>query len=756
MRWQKPARVAVVVLGLGTAGALYHFTRKPPAPVKAPVPGVMDPAASTQSSGGVQVRQVGDVEQYRLEYGAMRTYPDGRSEIGNAHIIFKEDGTEVWADHVNARGVTGSAAPSSLDMKGHVRLKTGEGATVECESAVYEDATGVTRMPGKVAFTRGRFKGDGNGAVYERQAGVFRLLADAHVVSVPVDPNAPGDRGASPAAAPTPPPGGPVPAAAAPSRADAPIDARADSMTFNRAANALLFDGHARIDHGGDQMTSERSTLYLSENGEVFRVIELRGKAHVVPKGGAGSDTPEMKAQDIDLAFYEGTQTLQRAVLSQQAQMTVVEAGGRKVISGQVISLSTAPDGHTLTHLEANGQVVVQIPPAGDTPARRITSRSMFATGNDSAGLTDATFTDGVTFREETAAARGRVAVTRTGSGKTLVLKLKGKLDTIDEAQFQGNAEFRDGDVFGKADIGTYLVTGGKLRLQPDARARPSMAPYATDGSLVVNASKLVEIDLNSHDVHAQGNVTTSNPPKSGARAGGARGAAASRDSAIFHDDEKAIGFGDEFWFDKKADQVRYLGVPGTLARVKQGETDIYARDIRIENDSKDLQATTEVKATMPIEPEKRAAGAAVSLYQVTADLMTYRETDRTVTYLGTPVELSNADGKTRAPKVVLTLDADGKKLQRMEATSDPALKTREQVTSTLTKGERVWSDSITYDAASNQYVFTGLPFRLQSTNADGSCTQHSGSRGSLTPGGGSKVEGPGSDIAPCPAASKK
>src|SRR6187549_3173763 len=125
MRWQRHARAALVAVGLITAGSLYYFTRERPVAERPRLQVKVDPAADTQAGQGSQLSFVGDIEQYRLDYGATRTYPD-RIEFDNAHLIFKEDGTELWADRVEARGVKGAAPPAFLNMTGHVRLRTGE------------------------------------------------------------------------------------------------------------------------------------------------------------------------------------------------------------------------------------------------------------------------------------------------------------------------------------------------------------------------------------------------------------------------------------------------------------------------------------------------------------------------------------------------------------------------------------------------------------------------------------------------------
>ena len=94
------------------------------------------------------------------------------------------------------------------------------------------------------------------------------------------------------------------------------------------------------------------------------------------------------------------------------------------------------------------------------------------------------------------------------------------------------------------------------------------------------------------------------------------------------------------------------------------------------------------VVATMPVEQQKASSATRRSLYKAVADSMVYQESSRTVTYRGKPAVLTTPEAETHAPTVVLKLDEEGRKLERMDATSDPADSRPEQVTATLTGGD--------------------------------------------------------------------
>jgi len=695
MRWQRAGRMTAAALGLCTAAALYVSTRERAVVERPALPGTVDPVATYQSGEGIELRHVHDVERWRVAYGARRVYPDGRVVFDDVHILFKQDGTEVWADQATARGGTrGGSEPTSLVAEGHVRFRTGEGATVEGESLMYEEATEISRMPGPVSFTRGRTSGTGTGAVYERHADVFRILADAHVILASDEEDA------------------------------ARVDATAASLVFNSANRALLFEGNARIAHGHDLMTADAATLYLADDEQQFRVIELRGNARVMPGADPAAEaesadgepgTPEMQARDIDLAFYPGTQALERAVLSQQARLVQAGVNGRLSIEGNVIHFSTAPDGVTLTSLEADDRVVVVIPPAGPAPAREIRAASLVATGNDTAGLTDALFSGGVDFTERVAATGGAQGSERHGTSRTLALDLAGQLDAIDTARFQQDVTFRDGRVSGLADLGTYGVASGILRLEPHPQ-RPVRLPHVTDGAMRVDAAGFIEVDLGTHDLHAEGDVKT--------QSRNADSGDSSR-AAVFDGPEPVLGFGDRFWYARAERRVRYTGTESMTARLRQGESEVRADELTLDDRTHDLHATGRVESTLPIEETAEPGSSATpGLYRATAARMVYLDEARTLEYEGVPVTLEQPEGSTTAARIVLTLADAGRRLRRMVATSDPLNPLTADVRSRMTEGRQSLSDSLVYDAELDQYTLRGRPLVLRTHEEDGTCSE--------------------------------
>ncbi len=702
--WQRAVRMAVAVVGIGTAVTLYVMTRHRPVNPHANASATADPTATIQSGQGTTFRYKGGERQSTAEYSSARQYDDGRAGWTDFRLVMA-DGTDVRADLAETVGKASTDdLPNDLVLKGHVNFKTSESMLVTAEQIHWTNATGQATIPGPVTFARGRMSGTGTGAIYERDTGVFRVLADAHMIT-----------------------------AAAPGETSGHVDATAQTMTFNRAGNALLFENQARIVHDADVMSADRATLYLTPDHEQFRVIELRGSSRVQSAPGQTSSAPDMQAQDIDLAFYEGTQVLQRAVLNGQATMVMIDGASRRSISGAMVMLTTAPDGKTVTHLESTDRVVVNTPAQNGAPQRIITAPSLVATGDDQHGLTSAQFTGGVRFVETTPGPGGRGGTSRTGTSQALTLKLKGQLDAIDEAQFQQNVRFEDGDVIGDADIGIYLASKGQLTLKPFPQ-NARRVPRVTDGSVTVDASELIDVDLDSNNLHARRDVKTVTTSQKGSDA-------KKSSPGLFNDQDPVYGQAAEFWYESASKQAHYVGTTTARARVQQQPkaqpsqkapandgSSVVGVDIVVANDE-DLTAKGDVESVFFLTDEKSATPATPTRYRVTAETLIYRDSARTATYTGAPVTMTSADGTTASQRLVLKLAAEERSLERLDATGD--------VHSKLASGRDAIVDVLIYESASDRYTLRGLngvPIVLrEQADKPGSCSIVKGAVGYFT-----------------------
>jgi hypothetical protein len=422
-----------------------------------------------------------------------------------------------------------------------------------------------------------------------------------------------------------------------------------------------------------------------------------------------------------------------------------------------MVMLTTAPDGKTVTHLEANDRVIVNTPAQNGAPQRTITAPSLLANGDDQQGLTSAQFTGGVRFVETTPGRGGRGGASRTGTSQVLNLKLKGQLDAIDEAEFQQNVRFEDGDVVGDADIGVYLASKGQLTLKPFPQ-NARRVPRVTDGSVTVDASELIDVDLDSNDLHARRDVKTVTTAQKGSDAKKAS-------PGLFNDRDPVYGQAAEFWYASATKQAHYVGTAEARARVQQqpkaqaqtaagDSSSVVAVDIVVANDQ-DLTAKGSVESIFFLTDDKSATPGTPTRYRVTAEALSYQDAARTATYTGAPVTMTSTDGTTSAQQLVLRLAAEGRSLERLDAAGD--------VHSKLASGRDAISDVLIYESAADRYTLRGaggLPVVLREPgDKPGTCSIVKGAVGYFThsnqapdfpiaenPGGVERTERTGAD----------
>ncbi|MEO8070510.1 MAG: hypothetical protein ABI652_03850, partial [Acidobacteriota bacterium] len=423
MRWPLVARTVIAAVGVGTAVALYTQTRSRPVPIDRPASAAATPGVTMQSGPGLEVQYASSadststVDRSRVEYQSVARHDDGRVTYTAFRATLPQDGTKVAADTVEMKGkVPNSDLPSDWTLAGHVRWQRPGEMLIESASATYNDVAGIANIPGPMTFSRGTMAGTGVGGTYERSTGNFRVLAEAKVTMNAAD-------------------------------GSGQVDATAQTMTFVRADRSMLFDQDAHISREAETLTADRATLYLSDDDQQFKSIELHGGGKVLPAAGKTSNLPEMKGDNISLVFYPDGKALQRAILGPKASMVTTDARGRRSIDANQISFNTAPDGKTLTRLEASEHVVVKTPPSDGVLERTISASTLVASGDDAHGLTAALFAGGADFVESVPATQGHPASKRSGTSQQLTLKLKGQLDAVEEARFQQDVKFRDGDM---------------------------------------------------------------------------------------------------------------------------------------------------------------------------------------------------------------------------------------------------------------------------------------------------------------------
>jgi hypothetical protein len=209
---------------------------------------------------------------------------------------------------------------------------------VAAGEASYAEAEGVVRIPGPVTFERGRMKGSGIGATYDRNREVLWLLDQARI-TVAADRTGHGG-----------------------------LDASAKSAGMARLENYIRLTENGHINADGRILDAAEITIMLAPAtpqapDQKVQALQMRGNSRIAGGGGAGAPQA-MSARDIDLAYGEDGRTLQRAQLVENAvvQLPGEAAGAGRRIAGKTIDIGMAPDGATVTSLTANDNVQVDLP----------------------------------------------------------------------------------------------------------------------------------------------------------------------------------------------------------------------------------------------------------------------------------------------------------------------------------------------------------------------------------------------------------
>jgi lipopolysaccharide export system protein LptA len=304
-----------------------------------------------------------------------------------------------------------------------------------------------------------------------------------------------------------------------------------------------------------------------------------------------------------------------------------------------------------------NGQIEMTLPAAEKSPARTIKSDTLDASGDATGALKNAQFSHHVTFLEENGK-DGR----RSANSDVLVLEMN---DTaVASALFTGTATFTDDDLSAHAAEARYEPSEGMLRLRGrDKRGDPGVA----DARVTVDAES-IDIGLESRRIGARNKVKSSLLAR---KDGGKRGAAAGDKDGhlpgLLQQDSAVSITADELAYDGDSGRALYTG----RAWLSQGDTDIRAQMIDIQQQAGDLTATGGVRSTLVFDSGRSSGDA---------DVLRYMDAERTVTYTAptragsaAPVlaHVTGPQGDLRAQRIIVYLAREESRLERLVAEDD-------------------------------------------------------------------------------------
>jgi LPS export ABC transporter protein LptC len=677
--WQKRARLVVMAVAVAVVAVVFLTTRRreeppPPAPIERG-----DPAATIESFGAFIKQVKGEHETVRVEAEKQYSYPDGSTRLINAKVTSIRQGKTFMATADEARV---GENQTNLDMKGNVVMTSSDGLEAKGSSAAYNQGEGIVRAPGPVTFKRGRMSGSGVDFSYD-EARDLMGLSDQSKVRI-----APEKKGAE------------------------AIDITAGSAVLGRADKFVSFERAVHIIRGSQVIDADSALGDLTEDEEHLTGLELQGSARIQTPNAQPGDLQLMTGDVIHLTYYENTDLLQSAVVTGSASLTIAaeKDSAESVLHADNIEIGMAPDGNTLTSLNARDHVVFELSEAKGQPAKKVMSTALVASGVADKGLTAASFTEGVEYQET----GGTPPVKRTVTSRTLDTSLKGGLGQIQEATFIGSARFRDTASQAAASTMRYNMETGQVALT-GAPGEP--VPRAVNEQIQVDATN-IDMNIEGSKMKAYGESRRVQSIMFPAKPGTKRTA---RTPGLMKQDQPVNGVSRELVYAGGENSSIDLSGAVMLVQGEKSETQIKGEKISIDGKTGNLTAqgsvisqmlVQDVNPTTKVKETTRSTGY--------GQQMQYDDALRKITYT-TKAHLVGPQGDLTGETIVLTLGTNGQDIEQLDASGNVKMTEIDRITI---------GDELTYVAAKQEYhvVGKGRLVRMFKRGEDGVCQQSNGS----------------------------
>jgi lipopolysaccharide transport protein LptA len=690
VRWQRVAQAAIVIFVVGFIAVVVVTLRRETATPAQPssIPQREDDTAIAQNlSGCEQLQSSGGRLIFTVKCGKHFSYKDGRQRLlDNVEISLPRDDREFVVRADEAEITPKDEGVSTATFTGNVRLTSEGGLVVTGGQASYVDSTGILTIPGPVEFTKGRMKGSGLNATYDRTREVLWIQEQAQVAVGP-DPKT-GDPGS---------------------------DASANAIGLARAEHYLRLVGNGRLTSEGRTLEADDIVIRLTDDDQYVRAMELRGNSRIT---GSAGGPQSMSARDIDLAYAEDGRTLQTARLVENAVVQLDAASGKRV-SGRTIDIGMGPNGTTVTRLDANERVQVDLPAEGPSPAKQILAASLAAAGPPDNGLQQATFTGNVEYTEARRG-RGNESAQRSARSDVLVVDTKPGLGAIDRADFRGRVTFTSGsDLTAEAPQGIYFIDKDRLELLP-GKGLPGKPPNVRDGRMSVTA-RTINVTISTRELSAETDVQTTITPSKGAKAQG-------KTPSLMQQDEAINARSNRLTYNGSTSQAVYSGA---VTLWQEPDTTIRADTINVDDKSGDLTATGKAVTTFIVEETDQKTGTRKRTpTHGTAETFRYIDAKRLAVYEG-GAHLNGPQGDVTGDKIELFMKSGVNEVERAEAYA-----TTGKVE--IRDGNRIATGlRLTYTAANQEYLIVGKPVVIVEED-NGTCKEVVGATATFNRAAGS------------------
>jgi LPS export ABC transporter protein LptC len=657
LAWQKRARWAVLAVAVGVTAVVFVTTRRrqeppPPEPVAR-----VDPAAVIESSGSQMFQVKGDRETVRIEAEKQLSYPDGSTRLLNVKITSIRQGKTFTATGQEARV---GENQTNLDMKGNVRLMASDGLEVSANSAAYNQGEGIVKAPGPVTFKRGRMSGSGVDFSYDEARDLIGI-SDQTKVKIAGDRKGVGE-----------------------------TDITAGSAVLARLDDFVSFERSVHIVRGTQQIFADSALGELTGDEEHLRSLELQGAARIETPNAARGELKQMSGDVINLTYQENSDLLESANIAGSSSLRIAGETGApdRVLHAVNLEIGMAPDGTTVTSLNARDQVVLDLPGTNDAPAKKVTSTALVASGTPKEGLTAASFTEGVEYTE----AGGTPPVKRSVTSRTLDTALNGGLGEIREATFIGSARFNDGSTSAAASTMRYNMQSGQVALKGEA-GQP--VPRVVNEQMQVDANE-IEMNIEGSKLKA---TSVSKPVQSIMFPVKPGSKSTRRTPGLMKQDQPVNGLSRELLYSGGDASMLELNGAATMVQGEKADTNIKAEKITVDGKTGNLVAqgsvisqmfVQDVNPTTKVKEVKRSIG--------TGQQMNYDDAQRKVTYT-TKAHVVGSHGDLTGATIVLTLGDNGQDVERLEATGEVKLTEAERITT---------GEHLVYTADTEEYTMAG------------------------------------------------
>ncbi|HEY0284152.1 MAG TPA: LPS export ABC transporter periplasmic protein LptC [Vicinamibacterales bacterium] len=671
MIWQKRARLFVLAIAVGVVAIVFFTTRKREQPPPSVPVERGDPAATIESSGAFLVQVKGERETVRVEADKQYSYPDGSTRLITAKVTSVRQGKTFMATGDEARV---GENQTNLDMKGNVVMTSSDGLEAKAGTAAYSQSEGIVRAPGPVTFKRGRMSGSGVDFSYDETRDLMGLSDQSKVRIAP-------DKKGSEA-----------------------IDITSGAAVLARTDKFVSFERAVHIVHGSQVIDAESALGDLTEDEQHLTGLELQGNARIETPNAKPGDLQLMTGDVIHLTYHENTDLLESAIVTGSASLTIAaeEGTAESVLRADNIEIGMAPDGTTLTSLNARDHVVFDLAAAKGQLAKKVTSNALVASGVADKGLTAASFTEGVEYQET----GGTPPVKRTVNSRTLDMSLNGGLGQIQEATFIGSARFRDGAMQAAGSKMRYNMETGQVALT-GAPGEP--VPRAVNAQIQVDAAN-IDMNVEGSKMKAYGESRRVQSIMFPAKPG-AQGAA--RTPGLMKQDQPVNGVSRELAYTGGENSTIELTGTVMLVQGDKSETQIKGDKIAIDGKTGNLLAqgsvislmfVQDVNPTTKVKETSRSTGY--------GQQMQYEDALRKITYT-TKAHLVGPQGDLTGETIMLTLGENGQDIERLDASGDVKMVEVDRITT---------GDELTYIAAKEEYhvVGKGRLVRMFRTTSEG------------------------------------